>query len=1167
MVCAVFQSVISVDAQAGLNRSEPNSARKNVDSRQNSARRNIISPWPTPLSARGGGAGVEGGEGGMTAEQLLLSKSSVDPYSVLHKKAQEGMIGMASEIEALQEQVASARAEANEMKIRGTEAEDRVRLETARREAEEKLRLDAAEREKQLYQQWVDEHEKRKRAEIVAEEIKHSRTRTENEIKTLLAQVDSLTIAEDELKTTLLKAKQEAREASAVIHKLEDENKKLSQNLERAQMELADVPANSVALEKMSAKLKETTKSLQAAQAIYDDKEKLQELDEGNRRLQERIENSEATNKKLTRDLDALQQKHMSAESDLKETKSKLESSHDQVRQLNVEAEKNAFEIKRLRELNCTLDGELEKLRGKLETANARRKVDRAEILELQGKVEEFQADIASSQSDAHREKLTRANQEEREKHLQSAMLETEQRRRELDSRLWLLEERRKHDLAEFSKLREDYTDLEARLGDAETRLSETQRQRDNKTAENTLLQEQLESDRESAAKAMKFKEERIAQLQVNVTALEGELERLRKTTTQLECDVIKHSERGRTLDSESGRQKWQFDAMQDKILDLESQVESENVRRTSAEERERETKQAFTLSQEALRTLQSKFDMTWQEHELLTSQVAKLRQEHSISSAQLKSKSEEIDEAQRLMLDATNTVELEQARRIAVEDRERAATQSLMSMELEKCELENKVWLLEEKKRLNELALEQMKASFEKQDEQRLVALEEVEAKQRELDEVKEKSKELAAKFQLIGNLKKEFEVAERQRSVAEERFSEQYRELEEARETAQKAMETCRELSAKSKNDDIEIERLNLELLALQEKRITTQHEVLSSNRSQENIVKQLRERLRDAEERLQIGAMSARKTGIQKTHLETELAEAKRRIVDLECSGEGSASVCGVGGTFQKSGGGFLVTALDAAHAECETGGEGTLMVGDLVIAIDDKPLADVSSVQFRNSVQGQAGTTISLLVVRHDAVSGVSLAPFDLLLTRRAWVPSSASSGEKREGRNGKSASRQKTSHDSPQGVTGTNALQQAGTASPEQLERQKQLAEIKLEQEILVKQQQEHKEKRHHQQKQQEQQNHAIDTLHAEIVALKQQQQLDASCSSSASRDARENSSENISTSTLAQLSLSSSRKTPEPALARDRSSTNVARNRSSSVHASPPLVSFSRYHV
>ena len=51
--------------------------------------------------------------------------------------------------------------------------------------------------------------------------------------------------------------------------------------------------------------------------------------------------------------------------------------------------------------------------------------------------------------------KLAWLLQEDREKQLQAAILETEQQRRELDSRLWLLEERRKQDLHEFTQLRE----------------------------------------------------------------------------------------------------------------------------------------------------------------------------------------------------------------------------------------------------------------------------------------------------------------------------------------------------------------------------------------------------------------------------------------------------------------------------------------------------------------------------------------------------------------------------------------------------------------------------------------------------------------------------------------------------------------------------------------
>ena len=59
-----------------------------------------------------------------------------------------------------------------------------------------------------------------------------------------------------------------------------------------------------------------------------------------------------------------------------------------------------------------------------------------------------------------------------------------------------------------------------------------------------------------------------------------------------------------------------------------------------------------------------------------------------------------------------------------------------------------------------------------------------ELKEKTRELDDVKEKSKELASKFQLIASLKKEFELAERHRVAAEDRFNAQMKELDEARE-----------------------------------------------------------------------------------------------------------------------------------------------------------------------------------------------------------------------------------------------------------------------------------------------------------------------------------------------------------------------------------------------
>ena len=90
-----------------------------------------------------------------------------------------------------------------------------------------------------------------------------------------------------------------------------------------------------------------------------------------------------------------------------------------------------------------------------------------------------------------------------------------------------------------------------------------------------------------------------------------------------------------------------------------------------------------------------------------------------------------------------------------------------------------------------------------------------------------------------------------------------------------------------------------------------------------------------------------------------------------------------VCGVGVTFQKSGGGFLVSGLEAC-------GEEVLQMGDLTLAIDDVPLAHVSSVEFRENIQGPAGTRVSLLIVRQHSSHGATMPPFDLVVTRRAWM---------------------------------------------------------------------------------------------------------------------------------------------------------------------------------
>ena len=56
-------------------------------------------------------AAVDEGEAANPMElSLALSKSAVDPYSVLGKRNQENLAAMAAEIEALQSHVAAARA-------------------------------------------------------------------------------------------------------------------------------------------------------------------------------------------------------------------------------------------------------------------------------------------------------------------------------------------------------------------------------------------------------------------------------------------------------------------------------------------------------------------------------------------------------------------------------------------------------------------------------------------------------------------------------------------------------------------------------------------------------------------------------------------------------------------------------------------------------------------------------------------------------------------------------------------------------------------------------------------------------------------------------------------------------------------------------------------------
>ena len=61
------------------------------------------------------------------------------------------------------------------------------------------------------------------------------------------------------------------------------------------------------------------------------------------------------------------------------------------------------------------------------------------------------------------------------------------------------------------------------------------------------------------------------------------------------------------------------------------------------------------------------------------------------------------------------------------------------------------------------------------------------------------------------------------------------QDKELDDARHMAHTALETSRQFSGKSKEDEAEIERLNHEIVAAQEKRLSSEQDRMRSERSQ--------------------------------------------------------------------------------------------------------------------------------------------------------------------------------------------------------------------------------------------------------------------------------------------------------------------------------------------
>ena len=79
------------------------------------------------------------------------------------------------------------------------QAEEKAKLESARRASEEKLRIDACERETSLYQQWVEVMQASKDAEKKADELSHMCSRSDSKIEALSSQLALLRKEEGEV--------------------------------------------------------------------------------------------------------------------------------------------------------------------------------------------------------------------------------------------------------------------------------------------------------------------------------------------------------------------------------------------------------------------------------------------------------------------------------------------------------------------------------------------------------------------------------------------------------------------------------------------------------------------------------------------------------------------------------------------------------------------------------------------------------------------------------------------------------------------------------------------------------------------------------------------------------------------------------------------------------
>jgi len=968
------------------------------------------------------------GPGAMSA----YSRTSVDPYSVLDKKRESELSGMRREMESLRAEARRALSDAKEARAEAAASEERADREGELRRVEERRRADIAEREKRSYEDYVmvqDRLEARDR-EVSAlskqlEEAKAREERARLDAESAEERSKKLSESEASLKAQILRLEQDVREAQAEHWTLQDQlrfakdegerSRAQAQLLESELIEAKDSLSRArIAQVDAERRATEAEGTLEGLEGDLGGRNRT--LQEANARLQAAFNEADSSARRLKAEVEGLEKKVSECEGTWKTQGEKAERAIEGERVAMASLEKANAEVHRLREVNEALSDEVDRCRADLETSHAQRKVDRGELSRLRAKVDECVGELETLSVEGRKDGIRREGHEERERQLQAAMLESDQQRRELDSRLFILEERRKHDMSEFAQLRKEYAESCSRASDLEVKLEGSERAASNAEKELSRHKEMLS---DALARASQAEEQLEVMRPKMATSAEAAVLRSKVLDLEKECHTLRELAAKRETEASSARhasriaevkeREWteQIAQLEARLGEADASLLEERERRGAVEARERESRSGLAASCEALRELEGRYAMEHEAYEHMKASVSKLRSEHAAAVSSLKGQTEEIEEAQRLLRDATHAVELEQSKRMASEERERGSTQQATVLGEQRRELEGRVWMLEERLRQDNVALESLRKAYRESEELKTALGAQYEECRRELEGVKGKSRDLASRFRLIGGLRQEFEDAERERQGQEDKYRVQEKELEEAREMMKRSSDALRKLEAKSREDDAEMQRLNEEVVSIRDRQLSTTQERHSTIKSLEAACKGLRERVRELEEQLHVTELRARKGELMVEERDEEIAELQKKIQKLQvivkgrsnnnasnmdlsasttASDDASTSLllpadsppCGVGAVFAKSGGGFVATSLDVPV-------EGGLCVGDLAIALDDSPLADKTLVQFNHLLKGVTGTAVKLLVVRMDRGTGIMLPPFDLTVS--------------------------------------------------------------------------------------------------------------------------------------------------------------------------------------